>query len=259
MTYQTLTKEEAPASGTEIALDTEFVAIRQEEFEMNSDGQRHTIRPMVYALARVSVIRASGDNEGVPFIDDYIVSKEPIADYLTKYSGIVPGDLDPQVSRHNPVSLKAAYKKLWILLNLGCKFVGHGLRMDFRVTNIQVPKAQIVDTADMFYIKSTKRKVGLAFLAWYLLKEDIQIATHDSIEDAKMALKLYRKYEEFRRSDLVDMMLENIYRVGAEMNFKPPAHKQDGQVIQRTETPPIVDGQVIGVSGVTAGPTTPVR
>jgi hypothetical protein len=36
------------------------------------------------SLARVSVLREGG----VPFIDDYILTKEAVVDYLTEYSGI---------------------------------------------------------------------------------------------------------------------------------------------------------------------------
>jgi PAB-dependent poly(A)-specific ribonuclease subunit 2 len=190
----------------------------------------------------------------VPFIDDYIATKEPVVDYLTEYSGIVHGDLDPRVSKHNLVSLKVAYKKLWILVNLGCKFLGHGLKQDFRVTNLQVPKSQVIDTADFFYIAQLRRRLSLSFLAFYILKEDIQIKTHDSIEDARTALKLYRKYLEFKDAGILKTIVADVYRVGKEMNFKPPPPKQEGQAIQRSETPPIVDGRVGG-----AAPMTPVR
>lgn len=241
-----------------IALDTEFVAIRQAEIEMNPEGERETIRPTVFALARVSVIRGAGENEGLPFIDDYIVTKEPVVDYLTSYSGIVQGDLDPAVSKHNLVSLKIAYKKLWILLNLGCKFLGHGLKQDFRVTNIHVPKTQVIDTIEFFFVKARLRKLSLSFLAYYLLKEDIQVKTHDSIEDSRTALKLYRKYLEFQDAGVLDSIIADIYRAGREMNFKPPPSKT-GELVQRTETPPIIDGQVQIGSGGLPGPTTPVR
>ena len=39
-------------------------------------------------LARVSVLRGEGSKTGVPFIDDHIQTFEPIADYLTEFSGI---------------------------------------------------------------------------------------------------------------------------------------------------------------------------
>jgi PAB-dependent poly(A)-specific ribonuclease subunit 2 len=250
-TYRLLDQEtERPGPDTIVALDTEFVSLKQPEIQMNSDGERETIRPMSHALARVSVVRGQGENEGSAFIDDYIAIREPVVDYLTLYSGITANDLDPRTTRHNLVSLKVAYKKLWVLLNLGCKFLGHGLRQDFRVINIQVPRAQIIDTIQFFYLKSRLRKLSLAFLAWYLLKEDIQLETHDSIEDARTALKLYRKYLEFDDAGILEAMLEDIYKAGRATNFKPP--RKDDQVIQRTDTPPVtVEGG--------AGPLTPAR
>jgi PAB-dependent poly(A)-specific ribonuclease subunit 2 len=204
---------------------------------MNSDGVRETIRPIVYALARASVVRGQGEDEGLPFIDDYISIKEPIVDYLTSFSGITHADLDARNSTHNIVPLKTAYKKLWILLNLGCKFLGHGLRQDFRVINIHIPKAQVIDTSDLFIIRRHLRKLSLAFLAWHLLRENIQLETHDSIEDARTALKLYRKFLEFQDAGILEQMLLDIYRVGREVNFKPP--RVDGQDVQRAETPPL--------------------
>lgn len=251
---------EAPGEGTIIALDTEFVAVRQPEIEVNSEGERETIRPIVYALARVSVVRGSGEDEGLPFIDDYIASKEPIVDYLTNYSGIVHGDLDRRISKRHLVSLKVAYKKLWMLLNLGCKFLGHGLKQDFRVTNIHVPKAQVIDTIEFFFVKARLRKLSLAFLAWYLLKEDIQLETHDSIEDARTALKLYRKYLEFQDAGILENILQEIYRKGREMNYKPPlAKSKDGHLVDRTETPPIPLEGSQGFSTPGQPPTTPIR
>ncbi|KLP05100.1 Uncharacterized protein Y057_4476 [Fusarium fujikuroi] len=251
-TYQVLNPEtEAPGPDTTIALDTEFVAVRQPEIEMNSDGERETIRPIVYALARASVVRGQGENEGTPFIDDYINIKEPIVDYLTSYSGITEQDLDPRVSKHSLLSLKMVYKKMWILLNLGCKFLGHGLKQDFRVINIHIPKSQVIDTIDLFFLQTRLRRLSLAFLAWYLLKEDIQMETHDSIEDSRTALKLYKKYLEFQDAGILETMLQDIYRAGREVNFKPP--RRDGHHIPRTDTPP-----PLPVDGST-GPVTPVR
>jgi PAB-dependent poly(A)-specific ribonuclease subunit 2 len=237
-----------------VAIDAEFVSLQQEEIEIKADGTRETIRPSRFGLARVSVIRGSGIDEGVPFIDDYIsMNEEAVVDYLTAFSGIKPGDLDPKCSQHNLIPLKIAYKKLWLLLNLGCIFIGHGLIKDFRTINIRVPKDQVIDTVDLFFIQARQRKLSLRFLAWFLLKEDIQLETHDSIEDAKTALKLYRKYQEFEDAGILETILNDIYAKGREVGFKPPVPlKPDGGAIERVETPSILHES-------TPGPSTPIR
>lgn len=49
------------------------------------------------------------------------------------HSDCLDGDLDPETSRHTLVPLKVVYKKLRLLVDLGCIFVGHGLSSDFRI------------------------------------------------------------------------------------------------------------------------------
>lgn len=222
--FRPLTPQETPHTGTAVGIDAEFVSLQREEIEIKADGKRETIRPSRMGLARVSVLRGAGDGSeeddfGLPFIDDYIAITEPVVDYLTAYSGIRPGDLDRATSRHALVSLKIAYKKLWLLLNLGVVFVGHGLLKDFRTINIHVPKSQVIDTVNLFYLPARQRKISLRFLASLLLGEDIQMETHDSIEDARTALKLWRRYEEIRSKGEVEETLEWIYNKGYETGW----------------------------------------
>ncbi|KAI0467541.1 PAB-dependent poly(A)-specific ribonuclease subunit PAN2 [Xylaria cf. heliscus] len=266
-TYRALNREAEPAGPDSIvAIDTEFVKIAQPEVEMHSDGNSKIIRPTVHALARTSIIRGSGMDEGVPFIDDYIIINEKVVDYLTSYSGITEQDLDKTIAAdrgHNLVPLKIAYKKIWILLNLGCKFLGHGLKQDFRVINVYVPKTQVIDTSNLFFIKERLRKLSLQFLAYTILKEDIQLHTHDSIEDARTALRLYRKYQEYVEAGILETMLQEIYAKGLASNFKPPAKTANGSIPIRTDTPPSSDSARAGANtpgnGTGTAPSTPSK
>ncbi|KAJ3407564.1 poly(A)-specific ribonuclease [Chytridiales sp. JEL 0842] len=232
MQYKPLGPDELPKSpGFLCAIDSEFVALvkdphflmpcmnPQEETELRSDGTRHMLRPSKMALARVSVIRGDGPLESTAFIDDYISISETVVDYLTEFSGIKAGDLDPNSSRHPLVPLKTAYKKLRLLVDAGCIFVGHGLKKDFRT---MMPPEQIIDTVDIYFIKERQRKLSLRFLAWSVLRKDIQTESHDSIEDARMALALYKKYKESMEKGTFEQLLEGIYEEGRLYNFRAP-------------------------------------
>ena len=162
--------------------------------------------------------------DAIPFIDDYIRVSEPIVNYETKYSGLSPGDLEAGHSRYALQPLKTVYKKLWLLLNLGCTFVGHGLDSDFRVLNIFVPEKQVIDTVKLFHRPEAKRFISLRYLAWVFLKdEDVQRGWgHDSIVDAYTALRLWRKYKEFVRDGTWTSQLRMLYQKGPRTDWLPP-------------------------------------
>ncbi|CAO3691385.1 unnamed protein product [Rhizopus stolonifer] len=218
--HEVLLPEEMPKKGTLVAIDAEFVALQQEETEIRSDGTKSLIRPSTLTLARVSVLRGDdGPKEALPFIDDYISTTEPVVDYLTEFSGIVASDLDLARSKRTLVPLKMAYKKLRLLVDLGCIFIGHGLNKDFRIINLLVPPEQIIDTVDIYHIRNRQRKISLRFLAWHLLSQDIQLETHDSIEDSRTALILYKKYIDYRNNGTFGKVLEDIYDAGHKANW----------------------------------------
>lgn len=81
-------------------------------------------------------------------------------------------------------------------------------------TDIFVPPSQVVDTVSIYYDPSRHRKLSLRFLSWFLLKEDIQTAEHDSIEDARCALQLYKKYLGFVEENRFEDVMEDIFETG---------------------------------------------
>ncbi|TKA82829.1 hypothetical protein B0A55_01049 [Friedmanniomyces simplex] len=242
--------ESLPNNNTYYAIDAEFVRLLREEIDMGADGSRTITRPARSGLARVSVLRGDRLEPELPFIDDYIATDEPVDDYLTQYSGLHAGDLTPGISRFTLVSLKEVYKKLWVLLNLGCKFIGHGLSSDFRTINIHVPEGQVVDTQDLFSLgHRSQRKLSLRFLAWLVLNEDIQqsvVAGHDSIEDARTAYKLWRKYLEYEDAGVLESVKDDILQKGRQMDFKVKI------IVEK-------DGRRLPETPRTSTPSTPVK
>lgn len=219
-TFVPLSPEELPRPGQLFALDAEFVQYSPPERVVRR-GVEVQARPPRLGLGRVSVIRGEGSTPGVTCIDDYIRSVEPVYDYLTRFSGLVPGDLDPGQSRHHLTTLRRAYLKLRYLVDVGVIFVGHGLKKDFRMLNIVVPPEQVVDTVDLFH--SGRRRLSLRFLAAYLLGATIQGGSHDSVEDAVAALKLYETYVKLVEDGKFDSTLGEMYEWGNAHGWDPTA------------------------------------
>ena len=54
---------------------------------------------------------------------------------------------------------------------------------------------------------------------------------HDSIEDARMALRLWRKFEEYIEAGNAEQMIEDIYRKGTRYGWKPPPRSMAGNLL----------------------------
>lgn len=81
-------------------------------------------------------------------------------------------------------------------------------------SDIFVPPEQVMDTVNIYIIPGQRRKLSLRFLAWFLLKKDIQTHTHDSIEDARYALLLYKLYQQFEEEGRFEDVMEDIFFEG---------------------------------------------
>lgn len=205
-----------PAKGNLIAFDAEFVSVQEEESALTDTGSKVTIRETRHALARISVIDCRTREV---ILDDHVLPREPVVDYLTRFSGIVSKDLNPKQSPHHLIGTRAAYLKLRFLMERGCIFVGHGLQQDFWTVNLAVPASQIIDTVAIYH-KPSQRYVSLRFLTNFVLKRDMQQDVHDSVEDAMAAYELYAKALELKQKGEFEKLLDDLYELGQKTDWK---------------------------------------
>lgn len=205
-----------PGNRSLIAFDAEFVSVQEEESALTLSGAKVIFRETRHALARISVV--DGRTRIIVF-DDHVQPVEPVYDYLTRFSGIMPDDLNPTLSRHHLISSRAAYLKLRCMVERGCVFVGHGLQQDFWTANLAVPSYQIIDTLHIYH-KPAQRFISLRFLTNFVLNRDMQQDVHDSVEDAVAALELYYKAVELKQKGGFDAVLKQLYDFGQKTDWK---------------------------------------
>lgn len=94
----------------------------------------------------------------------------------------------------------------------------------------------------LYQKKDSHRKLSLRFLSWFLLKQDIQLDTHDSIEDARAALLLYKMYKAFEKDGRLEDVLDDIYSEGRRLNWRPPVNSSSNNTT--VQSPPNATYQV---------------
>lgn len=170
-------------TGNHVALDCEFVGSKQ------PNGTEISL------LARVSIVNYFG----TVLMDDF-VKPEPnqrITDFRTWVSGVTAKDVlyNPQA-----ITYKEAVKKVADLIH-NRTLVGHALSQDLKVLQLTHPPLLTKDTAQNSYLKKQagvrgKAKPSLKKLTALLLNETIQTGQHSSVEDARAAMLLYRKFKD---------------------------------------------------------------
>ncbi|XP_065828971.1 RNA exonuclease 4-like [Oscarella lobularis] len=162
-----------------IALDCEMVGVAPRYVPGRKPKKQSNM------VARVVIVNDSGR----VLYDSLVAPQELIIDYRTHISGVRPGDLDRAPSLASVQTDVLAILKDKIL-------VGHSLKLDLKVLQIDHPEELRRDTAE--YSKFSKYCIkggqypALRRIASGLLGIKIQSGTHCPIEDARTALKIYQ-------------------------------------------------------------------
>jgi PAB-dependent poly(A)-specific ribonuclease subunit 2 len=203
-------------AGSPVAFDAEFVSVQEEDSTLNESGQKVVVSDTRHAVGRVSVLECHSKNV---IVDDHVLPRERVVDYLTRFSGITPDDLDPRRTKHRLISTRSAYLELRYILEQGCVFVGHGLKQDFSTVNLVVPPNQILDTVELFRVPGM-RYVSLRFLTNFVLHRDMQQDIHDSVEDARAAYELFETARQWKKEGVWDQKLRELYAYGEKTGWK---------------------------------------
>ena len=153
-----------------VAIDCEFVGT-------GADGTGN-------ALARVSIVNF----HSAVLYDKYVKPVEAVTDYRTSVSGIKPQHVHSKAA----ISFKQCQREVAALLD-GRIVVGHALHNDLSVLLLSHPKHLVRDTAK-FKGLCPDRPRSLKNLAAEVLGLDIQRGEHNSVEDARCTLALYKHH-----------------------------------------------------------------
>lgn len=158
--------------GKYVGMDCEMVGV--------GDGGRES------ALARVSIV----DFHGRQVYDSFVRPKERVADWRTAVSGVSAKDM-PSARTFGEVQSQVAE------LVKGRIVVGHDLRHDMQALMLDHPLKLVRDTARYSGFKKYGhgRKPALRNLAREILGVEIQKGQHSSIEDARVAMLLFRRFK----------------------------------------------------------------
>jgi RNA exonuclease 4 len=159
--------------GKYVAIDCEMVGIGEGGYES--------------ALARVSIV----DFHGRQIYDSFVRPKERVTDWRTHVSGVSAKHMATAREFDEVQTQVASLLKGRIL-------VGHDIRHDLHVLLLNHPPNLIRDTAKFSGFKKYGHgpKPALRVLAKEILDVEIHNGQHSSIEDARVAMLLFRRFKQ---------------------------------------------------------------
>lgn len=127
--------------------------------------------------------------------DSYVQVRVPVPDFRTAVSGIQPAHLRAGVAR----PFKEVQGDLRVLLT-GRVLVGHAVKNDLNALLLKHDKRYVRDTSTFSRFRELATTPGrtpaLCTLAEKLLRVEIQVGAHSSVEDARAAMALFRLEKE---------------------------------------------------------------
>jgi RNA exonuclease 4 len=133
-------------------------------------------------LARVSIV----DFDGNVVLDEYVKTKDKVRNYKTAVSGIKPSHLK------FAKSFEEVQETVSKLLE-GCTVVGHAISHDLQALDIVLPSDHVADTQKLYKLSHGVKAVSLKKLVEAELGRSIQEGEHDSVQDARATMEIYRK------------------------------------------------------------------
>jgi RNA exonuclease 4 len=182
---------DAPQAITAGSEESRFVALDCEMVGVGKDGKRSV-------LAEVVLV----DWHGTVIYHTHVLPKEPVTDYRTAVSGVLPEHLKPgRARRFEDVARDVAE------LTNNKLLVGHGLSNDLGCLLLKHSWRQVRDTAlyRPFCYRNREGKWRPQRLKQLVLKHlgiVIQEGEHDPAEDARAALALYKRFRREWESSL---------------------------------------------------------
>lgn len=151
-----------------LAIDCEFVGVGR-------DGSEN-------ALARVSLVNFHSE----VVLDTYVKPTETVTDYRTAVSGIKAAHIHSK----GAISFKQCQREVAAIIKDKI-LVGHAVQNDLQALLLSHPKHLVRDTA-RYKGLCPDRPRSLKKLVAEVLGQSIQVGSHDSVQDARATLALYK-------------------------------------------------------------------
>lgn len=155
--------------------------------------------------ARVSIVNYYGD----VLLDRYVEPDAPVTQWRTRFSGISPQVLDKARKEGTIVTIEKIQKLLNFVTLLGMVTIGHNVSCDLKSLQYSLPKDKVLDTQRLKRFKTDCGGDGLRRLIDHYFNIKIQKSKngHDSVEDARASMLLFRTFQrEFHKDHKMEFI-----------------------------------------------------